>query len=93
MTTIEFFTTGYAWLMEDWTHLIVAAAFFTALTPTPKPGTLAAKIYKVVDVLAVNVLHAKSTGVTPAALAEQVVAQLALQQKSQSAVSTQEVTK
>lgn len=80
MTTVEFFTSGYAWLMADWTHPIAAAAFFTAATPTPKPGTWMAKAYKVVDVVAVNVLHAKSTGVNTADLAAQVAAALAAQQ-------------
>lgn len=72
MTTIEFFTTGYAWLMSDWTHPITAAAAVAALTPTPKPGTWLSKAYKVIDVLAINVLHAKSTGVSSTALAEEV---------------------
>ena len=67
--------------MNDWTHPIVFAAAITALTPTPKPGTWLSKAYKVIDVLAINILHAKSTGVTSQAMAEQI-ADL-LQEKAQ----------
>ncbi len=81
MTTPDIFIQGWAWLMNDWTHPIVAAAAITAVTPTPKPGTWLSKAYKVIDVLAINVLHAKSTGVTSTALAEQI-ADL-LQEKAQ----------
>jgi hypothetical protein len=72
MTTVEALLAGYNWLLSDWTHPIAAAAAFTAVTPTPKPGTWLSKVYKVVDIVACNVLHAKSTGVTSTALAEEV---------------------
>lgn len=72
MTTPELFINGWAWLMNDWAHPVVAAAAITAVTPTPKPGTWQAKAYKVIDVIAVNVLHAKSTGVTSQAIADQI---------------------
>lgn len=86
MTTVEAVLSVWNWLLADWTHPIVAAAAFTALTPTPAPGTFAAKLYKAVDVLAINVLHAKSTGITPAALAEQVAAKLIAQKVAQTEV-------
>lgn len=81
MTTLEFLTGGWNWLLEDWTHPIVAAAVFTAVTPTPEPGTWAAKLYSVVDKLALNVLHAKSTGLGSAGIAQAIVANMLAQQK------------
>jgi len=85
MSTPDFFIHIYAWLMSDWTHPIVAAAAFTAVTPTPKAGTWLAHVYKVVDALALNVLHAKATGVSPQALAEQIAVSLIQKQATQTA--------
>lgn len=86
MTTVEAVMSVWNWLLSDWTHPVFAASAFCALTPTPAPGTLAAKLYKAVEVLAINVLHAKSMGVTPAALAEQVAAKLIEQKAAQTEV-------
>lgn len=79
MTTIEFGRAVLDWLAADPAHIVVAFAAIAALTPTPAPGSYLAKVYKVVDVLALNFLHAKSTGVaTPTAevLAKQVAVML-----------------
>lgn len=76
MTTVEAIMSVWNWLLADWTHPIVACSAIAALTPTPAPGTFAAKMYKAIDIVAINVLHAKSTGITPAALAEQVAVKL-----------------
>jgi hypothetical protein len=89
MSTPEFFIHVWAWLMSDWTHPIVAAAAATALTPTPAPGTWAGKAYRLLDTLALNVLHAKSTGVSPAALAEQIATALVQKKQAEAAVAPQ----
>jgi hypothetical protein len=83
MNTIQFGMAILDWLQSDPSHVVVAASAVAAMTPTPVPGTLYAKIYKIVDLFAVNVFRAKDTGVTPAAVAEQVAALL-----SQFAVKT-----
>jgi len=48
---------------QDWwvwvAGAIAAASAFTALTPTPKEGSRTAKIYTVIEFLALNVLRAK----------------------------------
>lgn len=48
---------------QDWwvwvAGAIAAASAFTALTPTPQEGSRAAKIYTVIEFLALNVLRAK----------------------------------
>lgn len=48
---------------QDWwvwvSAAIAAASAFTAVTPTPKEGSRASKIYTVIDWLALNVLKAK----------------------------------
>ena len=41
------------------TAVISAASAIAALTPTPKDDELAGKLYRIVDLLALNVLHAK----------------------------------
>lgn len=65
MSTLQAIMTVYAWLMSDWTHPIVAMSVVAMVTPTPAPGTWLSKAYKIVDVLALNIMHAKSTGVAP----------------------------
>lgn len=76
MNTMQFVQMILNWLQADPTHVWLAFAAFSALTPTPDANTPLGKLYKVVDVLALNVLHAKETGaaVTPDALASQVAA-------------------
>jgi hypothetical protein len=41
------------------TSLVTAASAVAAATPTPKDDTILGKIYKFVDVLALNIGHAK----------------------------------
>lgn len=72
MMTMEFFQAVANWELADIAHPVVTCAALAALTPTPKPGTFLAKAYRVLDVVALNFLHAKSTGVTPASLAQEV---------------------
>ena len=45
------------------TAAIALASAVAAVTPTPKEGTFLAKLYKVIDFLALNVGKAKSKGV------------------------------
>jgi hypothetical protein len=77
MSTLQAIMTVYAWLMSDWTHPIVAMSVVAMVTPTPAPGTWLSKAYKIVDVLALNIMHAKSTGV-PALLPADVAKQVAV---------------
>ncbi len=48
---------------QDWwvwaAAAISAASAFVAATPTPKEGSTWAKVYKVIEVVALNVLRAK----------------------------------
>lgn len=48
---------------NEWFHwvttVIAAASAFAAASPTPKKGSFLAKIYSVVDFLAINVWKAK----------------------------------
>lgn len=51
---------------QPWAGVVFAvislASAIAALTPTPKEGTIFAKLYKVIDFLALNVGQAKSKG-------------------------------
>lgn len=53
--------TGFNWV----TAVIAAASVFAASTPTPQEGTFLSKLYKIVDLLAINIGKAKDKG-TPA---------------------------
>ena len=44
------------------TAVIALASAIAAVTPTPKEGSVLAKVYKVIDFLALNVGKAKETG-------------------------------
>jgi hypothetical protein len=89
VNTMQFGMAVLDWLQADPSHVVAAASVVAALTPTPVPGTLYAKIYKIVDLFAVNVLKAKDTGVTPAAVAEQIATLLATQAIPKVAVAAQ----
>jgi|HubBroStandDraft_2_1064218.scaffolds.fasta_scaffold50385_5 hypothetical protein len=65
-----------AWIQANWAYVIAAASLFTAITPTPNPTTPWGKIYRVLDALALNVLHSKQTGVPAAQALQQVAAAL-----------------
>jgi len=61
MDILTSFVEGQAWF--NWATAIVAAAStFAASTPTPKEGTILAKVYKVIDFLSVNIGKAKDKG-------------------------------
>jgi len=66
MNSVQFIESIADWLLADPAHLVVAASIIAALTPTPNPDTLAGKLYRVVDLIALNVLRAKQTGAPPA---------------------------
>ena len=44
------------------TSIVTGASALAALTPTPKAGSYASKLYKVIDFLALNVGKAKDKG-------------------------------
>lgn len=44
------------------TAAIALASAIAAVTPTPKPGTVLAKLYTVIDFLAINIGKAKDDG-------------------------------
>ena len=57
-----------SWILENkealigiLTGVVALASAIAALTPTPKDDTIVGKIYKVVDMLALNVGKAKDT--------------------------------
>ena len=88
MTTVQFLNSIMAWLSADPSHVVVLASALAALTPTPAPNTLAGRIYKLLDLLALNFLHAKSTGVALPDVAQQVAAILAQQKAAPAASAT-----
>ncbi len=62
MTTLQFITGLLDWLLADPSHIVTAAAALAAATPTPDPNTPWGKLYKVLDIFALNFLHAKDSG-------------------------------
>ncbi len=62
MTTIQFFTGLLDWLLADPSHIVTAASALAAITPTPDPATPWGKAYRLIDLFALNVLHAKDSG-------------------------------
>jgi len=62
VTTLELGKAIVDWLGADPSHVVVIASVVAALTQTPQPGTTAYKIYKLLDLFALNFLHAKDTG-------------------------------
>ena len=67
MTTIEFAGEVWNWLLADPSHVVVLASAVVAVTGTPDPSTRLGKAYSVLEVLALNAVRAKETGVVAAA--------------------------
>lgn len=44
------------------TAVVTLASTICAITPTPKPGSIWSKVYRVIEFLAINVGKAKDTG-------------------------------
>ena len=86
MNTMQFFNAIVQWLSADPSHVVVLASALAALTPTPNPTTTAGKLYKLLDLFALNFMHAKSTGVTIDSVAAQVA--VLLEQKKAAAPVT-----
>jgi len=61
MDSIIQFLTERGWI-EYVTAAVTIASIIASLTPTPKEGSIWAKLYKVIDWLAINVGRAKETG-------------------------------
>lgn len=74
MNTMQFLMAILNWLQADPSHVVVAASALAALTPTPTPNTPWGRVYKVLELLALNFLHAKETGVNTASVAQEVIA-------------------
>ena len=51
---------------QPWFSIVAAvialASAIAAATPTPKEGTVLAKVYSIIDILALNIGKAKETG-------------------------------
>jgi len=62
MTTLDFINQVLDWELADPTHIITTAGAFAALTPTPDPNSPIGKLYKLIEIFALNFLHAKDTG-------------------------------
>lgn len=56
-------------LNTQWLNIVTAvialASAIAALTPTPAPGSVWAKVYGVIDFLALNIMKAKDKSVAP----------------------------
>jgi hypothetical protein len=79
MNTVTFFMAIYNWLLADPSHLVAAASAIAAFTPTPNPTTPAGKVYKVLELFALNFLHAKDSGLSQTQALAQVAAILEAQ--------------
>lgn len=50
------------WLTSDPAHIMVTASAIAAVTPTPNPASVFGKLYRVLEILALNFFKAKDTG-------------------------------
>jgi hypothetical protein len=50
------------WLLADPSHVVAIASALAALIPTPSTTSVWGKLYKIIDLLALNILHAKEHG-------------------------------
>jgi len=66
MTTLQSLTLLLDWLLADPSHIVTVASFLAALIPTPDPSSAWGKAYRLIDLLALNILHAKESGLPPA---------------------------
>ena len=57
---INYITQNASGIFAVVTGIVTAASAIAALTPTPKDDTIVAKVYKIVDWLALNVGKAKN---------------------------------
>ncbi len=62
MTTLQFISGLLDWLLADPSHIVAAASALAAATPTPAPNSVWGKLYQVLDIFALNILHAKDGG-------------------------------
>lgn len=62
MTTVQFLNAVLDWLLADPAHVAVAASVIAAATGTPNPNTWQGKLYRVLDLIAINIGKAKETG-------------------------------
>lgn len=83
MTTLQFLDAILAWLQADPVHASAAAAIVVALTPTPNPSSSLGKLYKILEIIALNFGRAKESGIPASALADEVAAALIKKQQSQ----------
>ena len=67
MTSLQSLTSLLDWLLADPSHVVTAASFLAALIPTPDPNSNWGKAYRLIDLVALNILHAKETGLPPTA--------------------------
>lgn len=60
MVVVDYITANWEALLQIGTSLIAACATIAALTPTPADDNLLGKLYKIIDLVGLNVLNAKS---------------------------------
>ncbi len=65
MTSLQFLQSILDWLLADPAHVVLAASVIAAVTPNPDPNSVLGKLYRVVDILALNILRAKSPASIP----------------------------
>jgi hypothetical protein len=67
MNTLTMILTEIPHWLSLLTGIVTAASAVAAATPTPKDDNVLGKIYRVIDVLALNIGHAKDAPSDPAA--------------------------
>lgn len=59
MNTVNLVQAILNWVLSDPSHIVAAASGLAAITPTPAANTWAGQLYKILDLFALNFLHAK----------------------------------